>query len=99
MPALCSNIIGALGTYTNKCSFYNHDIFFWFSEKPSDDRRWTAHDVELALYSFHFAKRLKPELLNTKSDTCSSETSSKDDDSDSEDSDYEKPPTKKHRKK
>ena len=52
--------------------------------------------MELALYSFHFAKRLKPELLNTKSDTCSGTAGQ--DDSDSEDSDCEKPPTKKHRK-
>ena len=57
--------------------------------------------MEVALYSFHFAKKLKPELLNTKSAACSAEetkASIKDDDTDSEDSDYEKPPTKKHRK-
>lgn len=28
-------------------------------------RKWSAHDVELALWSFHFAKKLQPDLLKT----------------------------------
>ena len=28
-------------------------------------RKWSAHDVELALWSFHFAKKLHPDLLKT----------------------------------
>ena len=28
-------------------------------------RKWSAHDVELALWSFHFAKKLDPDLLKT----------------------------------
>ena len=39
-------------------------------------RKWSAHDVELALWSFHFAKMLQPELLEsveTESSSCSSE--------------------------
>ena len=28
-------------------------------------RKWSAHDVELALWSFHFAKKLQPDLLET----------------------------------
>ena len=34
-------------------------------------RRWSAHDVELALWSFHFAKKLQPELLDNESDSSS----------------------------
>ena len=26
-------------------------------------RKWSAHDVELALWSFYFAKKLQPDLL------------------------------------
>jgi len=42
-------------------------------------KKWTPHDVELALWSFHFTKKLKPELLRTsdcptKSTKCDSES-------------------------
>ena len=36
-----------------------------------EDSRWTAHRVELALWSHHFAKRLKPELLEGDRETIS----------------------------
>lgn len=40
---------------------------FFFSDGY---RKWSAHDVELALWSFHFAKKLQPELLDDESSSC-----------------------------
>ena len=56
-------------------------------------KKWTAHDVELALWSFHFTKKLKPELLRASDRP----TDSKKHDSESENSDVE-PPLKKHKR-
>ena len=36
---------------------------------------WTVHDVELALWAFYFAKKLKPELLQRKQTQISVATS------------------------
>ena len=54
-------------------------------------RKWTAHDVELALWSYHFAKQLNPELL-----TYSKEEQLKSDD---DDGSINPPPSKKQKTK
>lgn len=59
--------VSTLGMYVNACVaqkrvwLYSTFLFHFFSDGY---RRWSAHDVELALWSFHFAKKLQPELLD-----------------------------------
>ena len=41
------------------------------TDGDGEDTRWTAHRVELALWSHHLAKKLKPELLEGGRETLS----------------------------
>ena len=54
------------------------------------DDKWNAHNVELALWAFHFAKRIKPDILEE-----SKESGGIRDDTNSSDSEDSPPPTKK----